>query len=69
MSEQSNSLKYRTLSLLQTSEISDRDLAREIGTSVPWIRLFKNGDIKAPNVDTVQRLYEFLVGKPLFEGK
>ena len=65
---QSPSLKERTLRLLQGAPQSDRDLARAIGTSVPWIRLFKNGDIKAPSVDTVQRLYEYLAEEPLFKG-
>lgn len=68
MSEQPRSLKYRTLQLLKSSAIPDRELARTIGISTPWIRLFREGDIKSPNVDTVQRLYEFLAQEPLFKG-
>lgn len=62
----SRSLKYRTLELLQKSPLSDKDISRQIGVSQPWVRMFREGDIKAPNVDTVQRLYEFLHGAPLF---
>ena len=65
----SRSLKYRALVLLNESPLADREIAKAIGISAPWIRLFKNGDIKAPNVDTVQRLYEYLSGKPLFSSE
>lgn len=64
----SRSLKYRTLLMLKECAKPDREVAKDIGTSVPWIRMFRDGDIKAPSVDTVQRLYEYLAGKPLFEG-
>jgi predicted transcriptional regulator len=68
MNDQPRSLKYRTLQLLKTSTIPDRELAKTIGISIPWIRMFRDGDIKSPNVDTVQRLYEFLAKEPLFKG-
>ena len=64
----SRSLKYRTLLMLKECAQPDKEVARAIGTSVPWIRMFREGDIKAPSVDTVQRLYEYLACKPLFEG-
>lgn len=64
----SRSLKYRTLCLLQESPQTDREVAKAIGVSVPWVRMFREGVIHAPNVDTIQRLYEYLSGKQLFEG-
>lgn len=64
----SRSLKYRALCLLQESPQTDREVAKAIGVSVPWVRMFREGVIRAPNVDTIQRLYEYLSGKLLFEG-
>lgn len=64
-----NSLKYRTLLMLTSSSQTDREVAKAIGVSTPWVRLFRQGDIQAPNVDTIQRLYEYLAGRPLFGGQ
>jgi len=64
---ESKSLKYRALILLKESLATDRQLARELGVSVPWVRMFRNGDIQSPNVDAVQRLYEHLSGTTLFK--
>ena len=60
------SLKYRTLKLLEKSPQTDKALANAIGVSTPWIKLFREGETKNPGVDTVQRLYEHLAGRPLF---
>lgn len=62
----SNSLKYRTLQLLKESDQPPREIARAIGVSLPWVGMFRDGTIKSPSVDNVQRLYEYLAGKPLF---
>lgn len=62
----SRSLKFRTLQLLEACETPDRELAKAVGASAPWLRLFRQGDIESPNVDLIQRLYEHLSGAPLF---
>lgn len=66
--QESTSLKYRAWSLLRESARPHKDIAKEIGVSLPWVRLFLDGDIKSPSVDTVQKLYECLAGEPLFKG-
>lgn len=61
------SLKYRTLLLLEKSGKPDRDIANAIGVSGPWVKMFRDGEVKNPGVDTIQRLYEHLTGAPLFK--
>lgn len=61
-----------TTSLLEET----RRLLKESGKPLPniykdtdinffWLKKFKAGDITDPSVNTVQKLYEYLTGKPL----
>lgn len=61
----SKNLKAYTLELLGSAPFTDKEVATALETSVTWVRMFKAGEIKSPNVDLIQRLYEFLTGKPL----
>lgn len=60
-------LKEYTRGQLLASPLSDREVATVLSTSVTWVKMFREGTIKSPNVDTIQRLYEHLTGKPLLE--
>lgn len=62
----SSSLKYRTLQLVQQCSLTDRQFATKFGVSIPWVRQFRNGEVKSPNVDLIQRIYEGLSGRQLF---
>jgi hypothetical protein len=63
---ETRSLKYRTIILLQNTTLKDSEIARKFNVSIPWVRMFRDGVIKSPNVDVVQRLYEGLAGVSLF---
>lgn len=61
------SLMYRALELLQKTDQPHHTVAKAIGVTPAWVRMFRNGDIKDPGVNTIQRLYEYLAGRPLFK--
>lgn len=67
MPDKSVSLKFRTWELLDKTTKTPREIAKDLGVSVQWVRLFKAHEIKSPNVDLVQRLYEYLNQAPLFK--
>lgn len=59
------SLLLRTIQLLKERECSLPEV--QAGTGLPWywLRKFGTGEIKDPSVNRVQKLFEFLNGKPL----
>ncbi len=61
------SLKEHTRGLLVASSESDRQIAETLECSVTWVTMFRDGRIKSPNVDVIQRLYEHLTGEPLLK--
>lgn len=61
------SLRQRTWELLNEAGTTPQELAPVLGVSEQWVRMFKAGRIKAPNVDVVQKLYEHLTSGPLFK--
>lgn len=63
------SLKERTRELLRNTTLSNRQIANELEVSVPWVKMFRDGEIKSPNVDVVQKLYEHLTGETLFQDR
>jgi transcriptional regulator with XRE-family HTH domain len=59
----SNLLK-RTLELLDATGLEEwKQLAKELGVTVGWLRQLANGEIKEPGVNKVERLYNALSGK------
>lgn len=62
-----NSLKEHTRELLLSSELTDRQVAELLGCSITWVSMFRDGRIRAPNVDIIQKLYEHLAGQPLLK--
>lgn len=61
------SLKYRTWELLQKAPTPPKEIARAVGMTPEWLKLFSTHQIQSPNVDAIQRLYEYLSGAPLFK--
>lgn len=59
------SLVTRTLILLQNDERSLPAISRQSGIPFYWLRSFKENRVPSPNVNRVQRLYEFLSGYSL----
>lgn len=51
--------------LLIASQKPDREVARAIGRSHQWVWLFRNNEIKAPSVDTMDDLHRFLTGRDI----
>lgn len=49
-----------TLRLLQTTNLSVDEIGRKVGCSGRWIRKVRDGDIKDPGVNKIQRLHDFL---------
>lgn len=63
----STNLKEHTRQLLIASDLPDREVACLLHCSMTWVRMFKDQQIKSPNVDLIQKLYEHLTGKPLLD--
>lgn len=61
------SLKYRAWCLLRDTPRPTKEIAKAIGTSTAWVRMFANDEIKDPGVNTIQKLYEYLSGEPIFK--
>jgi hypothetical protein len=45
-----------------------KQLAKALRVSLPWLKKFKAGKIKSPNVNRVQSVYEKLSGKALLSS-
>lgn len=63
--EAPGSLYTRTRDLLDASGETLLDLHKNSGLPFHWLSRFKVGRIKDPSVNRVQKLYEYLAGKPL----
>lgn len=66
-SESPMSLMLETLKLLKERgpEQTLPNIASETGIPFYWLRKFHYGEIKDPGVNRIQKLYEFLSGRPL----
>lgn len=62
---QPGSLYMTTLRLLKDSGKSLPTVYLETGLPFYWLRKFASGDVKDPSVNRIQKLYEYLTGKPL----
>lgn len=60
-----DTLYEQTLKLLLESEISIQELADKSELPYDWLISVRYDRIKNPSVNRIQRLYEFLAGKPL----
>jgi len=60
-------LHTRTLELVRNAPRTMTLTEIALGADLPvaWVTSFFRGEIEAPNVNRVQRLYEHLVGRPL----
>lgn len=58
-------LYTRTRDLLGASPETILEVHKNSGVPFHWLARFKCGQIRNPSVNTVQRLYEYLTGKPL----
>jgi transcriptional regulator with XRE-family HTH domain len=47
----------------KTTELTDSEVARQLGCSTNWIKMFKSGAIKSPNVDRMEHLLFILTGE------
>jgi hypothetical protein len=64
--DQQSTLLKRVVELLQSKRDKDyMEIWRDTGIPYFWIRKIACGDIKAPNVNRIQFLYEHLTGKKL----
>ena len=61
----SGTMMVRTLELLQQTRKTIPEIYKETGINYYWLRKFRSGEIKDPSVNRVQKLYEYLTGKPL----
>jgi hypothetical protein len=59
------SLHEVTYDLLRASEETAFTVAEETGLTYSWIVAFAGNRMRNPSVSKVQRLYEYLAGKPL----
>jgi hypothetical protein len=59
------SLHRTTLDLLQSSEETKFSIAVATGLTYGWIVAFSANGMRNPSVSKVQRLYEYLTGKPI----
>lgn len=62
---QNVALMEETRKLLKDSQKSLPTIYTETGINFYWLRKFKSGQFKDPSVNTVQKLYEYLTGRPL----
>jgi hypothetical protein len=56
----------RTLALLNEKQYDIKIVAQATELQYDWLIKFRRGAIKDPSVHKVQKLYEYLTGKPLF---
>lgn len=59
------SLHLLTVELLRSSGESTEAIAVETGLSYSWLVTFAADRMRNPSVSKVQKLYEYLTGKPL----
>lgn len=59
------SLLAHTRSLLQHSTLTYLQIYQDTGLSPNWLSALACDRIKAPNVNRIQRLHEYLTGEPL----
>lgn len=55
-----NNLYEETIHLLEQAELTVEEIGRGVGMSGRWVRKVREGQIKDPGVNKIQRLYEFL---------
>lgn len=60
------SLMSETVKLLWKADQSLPDIATGAKVNYYWLRKFKHGEVVNPSVNTVQRVFEYLHGAPLF---
>jgi len=65
---EAESLHSLTLALLRESRESTFEVATGTGLTYSWIVAFAAGRMDNPSVNKVQRLYEYLTGKPLLRA-
>jgi hypothetical protein len=65
MQDDTVSLMERTLTLLDSANLSLPEIYAKTGISFYWLRRFKSRKIADPSVNRVQALYEFLAAAPL----
>ena len=59
------SLHLTTLELLKSSEETTFDVAVATGLTYGWLVAFGANSMRNPSASKVQKLYEYLTGKPL----
>lgn len=59
------SLHRTTLELLKSAGETTFDVASATGLSYSWLCTFAADQMRNPSVNKVQKLYEYLTGKPL----
>ena len=60
-----STLYEQTLELLVASELTIQDIATQADLPYDWLVSIRYDRVKNPSVNRVQKLYEFLSGKPL----
>ena len=60
-----STLYEQTLELLVASELTLQDIAEQADLPYDWLVSIRYDRVKNPSVNRVQKLYEFLSGKPL----
>ena len=63
------SLHRLTLELLHTADETTFAVAVATGLTYSWIVAFSANKMRNPSANKVQRLYEYLTGKPLKLGR
>lgn len=58
-------LQEKVRRLVAQSSMNNNEIAVVAGCSAQWVHLFKEGRIKSPSVDTMEKLYVYFTGKPL----
>lgn len=60
-----STLYEQTLELLINSDMTIQDIATQADLPYDWLVSIRYDRVKNPSVNRVQKLYEFLSGKPL----
>lgn len=60
-----STLYEQTLELLIASKLTIQDIATQADLPYDWLVSIRYDRVKNPSVNRVQKLYEFLSGKPL----
>lgn len=60
-----DTLYEQTLKLLIASELTILDIAERADLPYDWLVSIRYDRVKNPSVNRIQKLYEFLTGKPL----